>query len=132
MILILLSLLLQVQSVFACELSGQSGLVEHCCCDEMKKSQGRQEGDNVEYESQCCDFSAELLLKTGAGDVDVEPPTVHSQYYIQLPPDISVVESTIVWPRIVDIPSRAPISLNDIGLNHPGTQTYLSTRRLRI
>lgn len=132
MILILLSLLLQVQSVFACELSGQSGLVEHCCCDEMKKSQGRQEGDNVEYESQCCDFSAELLLKTGAGDVDVEPLTVHSPPFVQIPPDISVVESTIVWPKVVNVLLQTPTSSSNIGLNHPGSQTYLSTLRLRI
>ena len=42
----LLGLLLQVQTVFACHMMDHSGPIEHCCCDDMAATDNIDDADD--------------------------------------------------------------------------------------
>ncbi|MBL4865872.1 MAG: hypothetical protein JKY67_05805 [Pseudomonadales bacterium] len=128
-VLILLSLVLQVQPVFACQMNSNSGLMKHCCCDKMKSHE--DSGDKQAGISPCCDFSAEVQLKSSS-DLAEEAITVQSQSSPKLSPMTFVVVSLTLWPDLVDQPTHRFFRYWDVDPGHPGTHTYLSTLRLRI
>lgn len=127
--MVLLSLLLQAQSVFACQMMDHSGAAEHCCCDAMKLK--KDSNDNPETASPCCDFSSRLTLK-GAGLEDEDPIVVQSQSSFELPPAAFILVLADLW-RVETGPSQPrTFWVWDSDPDNPGTHTYLSTQRLRI
>lgn len=125
----LLSLLLQVQTVFACQMMDHSGPIEHCCCDNMAANEYSDEA--TKEQSKCCDISNEVTIK--AADTDGGEPIAHSSHSSLDPHSATLVFLLVtLWPELVQ-PQSSPIirDLND-DPGHPGTQTYLSTLRLRI
>jgi len=127
-VLMLCALLLQVQSVFACQMMDHGGPVEHCCCDGESSPMAGSELQNSAM--QCCDYGVEVSM-----DVDINEG--HSVLLISHssldPPPIGVffILATL-WPEFKQT-SPTPV-LWDLESQpaHPGTNTWLSTFRLRI
>lgn len=125
----LCSLLFQIQTVFACQMMDHSGPIEHCCCDDVTGNNSiNQVPDEV---SDCCHIGTELSLKAVDPDKD-EPVLVSSQPSLDPPPASLVFLLVTLWPELVQA-SPSPV-IWDLEANpgHSGTQTYLSTLRLRI
>lgn len=120
--LLLCSFLFQVQTVFACQMMDHSGPVEQCCCDDMALPKA---------EPVCCDIHTELTVKAVDADKD-EPVALSSQPSLDPPPATLVFLLTTLWPDAVQT-SPSPVT-RDLAANpaHPGTQTWLTTLRLRI
>ncbi len=127
--MVLLSLLLQVQSVFACQMMDHNGLAEHCCCGEMKDAMAS--GENQVPASPCCDFSSELTLK-GADLESNEPVAIQAQSSLELPQAAFLFILASLWPFEPDLSFQQTFWDWDTNPGHPGTHTYLSTLRLRI
>lgn len=125
----LLGLLLQAQTVFACQMMELSGPIKHCCCDETAR-QKQSDVDQVRH-STCCDIGTELTLK--ASD-----PETNEAVTLQLSPAFELPQATLVllivslWPEIANPPLPPEIWDLDADPGSPGTGTYLSTLRLRI
>lgn len=127
--LLLCGLLFQIQTVFACQMMDHSGPIEHCCCDNMAANQYSDEA--TKEQSKCCDISNEVTIK--AADTDGGGPVALSSHSSLDPHSATLVFLLVtLWPELVQ-PQSSPIirDLND-DPGHPGTQTYLSTLRLRI
>lgn len=125
MILLLLSLLFQVRTVFACQMMASSEPTAHCCCNHVELTEKHQ------YASEsCCELSAKLTLKEP--DLDKEfPVVVPAQPALDLP-DAASFLLTAGWPEevFVSTDNISYISTPRFGLS--GSRTYLSTHRLRI
>lgn len=123
-IVTVLSLLLQVQSTFACEMMDhQSGPVKECCCDH-KSTAPNPDPD----QKPCCDFSLDLSFKNNP---DGSAPLV-LPLQLDLSPPIDIVPSyTFAWTH-QDLVSSKPVWLHDYAPPNSGTDTYLTTLRLRI
>ena len=126
--MVIASLLLQVQAVFTCQMMGYHGSVEHCCCDEMK--QQKQAGNEMDGASVCCDFDTELSVK--AVDPDKDSPFLLSHISLEAPAWIAVLFLIfILWPVLI-----RSLLLKSWGFDddpgQTGTQTWLSTSRLRL
>lgn len=126
-VMVFLGLLLQVQTVFACQMMDHGGLAKDCCCDEMKAMKGSD--DTQESSSPCCDFSSELTFK-GTDLEDEDPVVVQSQASFELPQATFILILTSLWQIEPDRFYQQPFWDTEPG--HPGTDTYLSTLRLRI
>jgi|TARA_B100000683_G_scaffold274058_1_gene321231 hypothetical protein len=124
----LLGLLLQVQTVFACQMMDHSGPIEHCCCDDMAANENIDEA--TDEQSKCCDISTELTVKADA-DED-EPVTISSNSSLDPPVATLVFLLVTLWPELAQSQSSPIIRDLNADPGHPGTQTYLSTLRLRI
>ncbi len=127
--IMLLSLLLQVQTVFACEMMDYNGPIEHCCCDEMESQ--KKESNDLDGTSDCCDIHGELFFK--ASDLQGDEPII-----LQANPAFELPQATLIfllvslWPDI-NHPKFSPDLWHlDADPGNPGTATYLSTLRLRI
>ncbi|WP_338352569.1 hypothetical protein [Thalassolituus oleivorans] len=127
--LMLCSVLLQIQTVFACQMMDHSGPIEHCCCDDMASQNG---SDAAQTEPAiCCDIHTELTLK--AVDVDGDEPVILTSHSSLDPPPATMVFLLVtLWPELVHA-SPSPV-VWDLASKpaHPGTSTWLSTLRLRI
>ena len=125
---VILTILLQVQSSFACEMMDTSGPAEHCCCDEMKS----QNSDEINDASECCEFSSELTLK-GADLEDDEPIVIQVQSGVELPQPVFVFVMASLWPPSQpDTRSLYPTSDQPDDPGNSGTHTYSVTQRFRI
>jgi hypothetical protein len=136
-VLVLLGLLLQVQTVFACQMMDHSGPIEHCCCGEMAahKQSDNQVDNQSDHDqtrtSACCDISSGLSFK--AGDLENEDPiAIQSHSAFELPPAALVFLLVSLWPETAGPPSSPDLWDLDTKPGSPGTATYLSTLRLRI
>ncbi len=128
-VLLLCSLLLQIQTVFACQMMDHSGPIEQCCCDDMATSKGTTEASDERL--GCCDISNELTIK--AMDTDGDEPVAISSHSSLDPPAAALVFLLVtLWPELVQSQPSPATSDLDADPGHPGTQTYLSTLRLRI
>lgn len=127
--LVILSLLLNVETVFACQMMGHSGPIEHCCCDEMKqqKAAGAMKAATV-----CCDFDTELTVKLI--DIDKDKPFVFVDSYAFDPPAWLAISLLffLLWSALIRSLPGLFLSRPDGDPGHVGTQTWLSTSRLRI
>lgn len=123
----LCSLLFQIQTVFACQMMDHSGPIEHCCCDDMTASKNSDKA--LEKHSNCCDIDTKLTVK--AVDADKDEPALVSQPSLDPPLAALVVLLITLWPEFQASPSPIIWDL-EADPGHPGTQTYLSTLRLRI
>lgn len=128
-VLVLLNLLFHVQTVFACKMMEHAGSIEACCCD--KTDLISTDIQVPEIYTPCCDIGTELTVK-GVDTNKKQPLLPFFQASLDLPPAIFVLLSVSVWPDFVpSLSSPPPWDLNS-NPDDPGTQTYLSTLRLRI
>lgn len=116
----ILLLLLQVQSVFACEMIEHSGPVSECCCGEMIDGQTPDCG--------CCTVETGLSLKADFDSSEIPLPA--AQYSLEQPdlhgpPDYR-------WPQTLAPPSSVHFITLSPSVASPGRLTWLATRRLRI
>ena len=130
-VFLLLSTLLPVQQVFACDMMGGMAKVE-CCCD-------KNVTDN-NCISDGCEQDAQISLgKAGCCDVSLSEPAVYTAQHI-VTHTISVadlIEPPLPPPALLHsqlqlhiATSTSPvIDHHDI---HTGNQTFLLTQRLRI
>ena len=127
--MVLLGLLLQVQTVFACQMMEHSGHAEHCCCDEMVTDNNAKK--TAEHDSPCCDFNSEISLKNPQVEDD-EPVILQQNYLLELPQVTLFYIITSLWP--LEIKQPVQFIAWEFGHNPSalGTDTYLSTLRLRI
>lgn len=124
----LLGLLLQVQTVFACQMMEHSGPIKHCCCGEMAT---QKQSDDEASHSPCCDIGTELTLKASDTENN-EAVALQSTPVLELPQATFVFLMVSLWPEIAN-PPLSPESWDlDADPGDPGTGTYLSTLRLRI
>ncbi|OUS32501.1 hypothetical protein A9Q99_00050 [Gammaproteobacteria bacterium 45_16_T64] len=125
----ILSLLFQVQAVFACEMMEKGGLKEQCCCDEVMEP--HRASRLVELASECCDFSEEVTLSSS--DADSISIQTHVIWQLEESPDdvlYSVVLSLIFSENYY--PSVNLSSDWDVAPSTLGTNTYIRTQRFRI
>lgn len=123
----LLSLLLQVQSAFSCQMMEISGPTQDCCCDDVPDRPDPIGPVDTLSPAPCCDFSLEVSLnELDAGSAplwssaqlpDHDPPAALS---LQEPFNDQTLATTTALPATLDQPPGS------------GTQTYLTTLRLRI
>ncbi|WP_345422056.1 hypothetical protein [Halioxenophilus aromaticivorans] len=127
-VMMLCALLLQVQSVFACQMMDHSGPIEHCCCDEESSSMAVAEHQNSAM--QCCDYGVEISMDV---NIDEDHPVLLTSHSSLDPPPIAVFFIlAALWPDFEQV-SPAPVLWDlDSQPAHPGTDTWLSTFRLRI
>ncbi len=128
-LMVLLSLLMQVQTVFACQMMEHSGHAEHCCCDEMVST--RNSDHNTEHDSPCCDFSSEIVLKDPQLE-DSQPVNIQQNHSLELPLAAIVYILANLWPLDVAQSTQSIIWDFNNDPDDPGSDTYLSTLRLRI
>lgn len=126
--LILLVLLFQVQTVFACQMvETHRGLASDCCCESMAMPSG--EAPMPDHDGSCCDLENTLSLK----DSDDDSPSI---VQARLVPDLPEASLAFVLVSLDLLPevTAAPSALVAIGDNpgDPGSHTWLETRRLRI
>ena len=126
--IMLLSLLLQVQTVFACQMMDHGGPIKHCCCDDMD-TQREVEEDQTNH-SFCCDISSELTLK--ASDIEADDPVTQPSPTFEIPQVKLAFLLVSLLPELTDAHTRTGIVDFHTDPGHPGTATYLSTLRLRI
>ncbi|MBL4865609.1 MAG: hypothetical protein JKY67_04450 [Pseudomonadales bacterium] len=127
--LMLLGLLLQVQTVFACQMMEHSGPIKHCCCGDMAVQ--KQADDGQSEHLSCCDISTELTLK--ASDLESnDPVALQSGPAFELPQTTLVFLLVSLWPEVANPPLLPEIWDLDADPGSPGTNIYLSTLRLRI
>lgn len=133
-ILMLLGLLFQVQTVLACQMTGTSQPVEHCCCDHAKPSEHTKPSDHTpdqHAEDACCELDTELSLKEP--DLEKEQLAV-----VQSPPTVDVSEAVVlvllaaIWQEGFSDSAPRTSWLDEPPPGVPGSKTYLSTQRLRI
>ena len=129
--LALLSILLQVQTVFACEMMEHSGtleqneMMEHCCCDDERSEQLASGGM-----TSCCEFSYEVTA-------EVFDDNSHEVVAINAFPGLDFTEFISSAPtqtfQLVDVLAVA-VAPHAILIAPPvsGSDTFLITRRLRI
>lgn len=119
----LLGLLLQAESAFACRMMEDAGPSKECCCgDKPAVPTSHQHAD----QRPCCDFSLELSFKSS--DDDSSPLLISTQSG-NSPPLYAAPGYTFSGsPREL----AGTIWRRDFDPGHPGTQTYLTTLRLRI
>lgn len=122
-IALLLSLAVQAQGVFACQLDeSMSGAMEHCCCD------GDAMDSTPSTQGGCCDFDVQLEL-TGS-----DPEDQHDVLFLDIQPLLKLPPTAASFDFY---PSVAPTAVTasyyiDHALARTGRATYLSTLRLRI
>lgn len=126
--LILLGLLFQVQTVFACQMvETHRGLALDCCCESM--AMVSDEAPMPDHDGGCCDLENTLSLKDSDND---SRPIVQAR----LVPDLPEASLAFVLVSLDLLPevTAAPSALVAIGDNpgDPGSHTWLETRRLRI
>ena len=120
---LLLSLAVQAQGVFACQLDeSMSGAMEHCCCD------GDAMDSMPSTQGGCCDFDVQLQL-TGS-----DPEDQHDVLFLDIQPLLKLPPTAASFDFY---PSAAPAAVVasryvDHALAKSGRTTYLSTLRLRI
>ena len=123
-IALLLSLAVQAQDVFACQLDeSMSGAMEQCCCDSdaMDPMPSTQGG--------CCDFGVQLQL-TGS-----DPEDQHDVLFLDIQPLLKLppTAASFDFYPLVGVPTAVVASRYlDHALAKIGRTTYLSTLRLRI
>lgn len=122
-IVTVLSLLVQVQSTFACAMMDDSGPAKECCCGH-KSTAPNPDSD----QSPCCDFSLDLSFKNSQ---DGSAPLVLPLQLDLSPPVYAIPSYTLAWTH-QDLVSSKPVWLHDFGTHNSGTHTYLTTLRLRI
>lgn len=129
--IMLLSLLMQVQSVFACQMMEHSGPIENCCCEDMAASIERSDLKDTNEGDACCEIEANLSLK----ELDLEDDAaviskINSS--AELPTVALVFLITTFWPELGSTDSNDRGWSIESDPSNPGTSTYLSTQRLRI
>ena len=129
LVLLLLSLLLQVQPVYACVMMEHSGPSEHCCCEEMAVN---KQTDQVQATTPgCCEISSQLTFKASDTE-DQQAVAITSPSSREIPVPTLVLILVSLWPEIlVAAPSLQPWHF-DVDPDDPATPLYLSTQRLRI
>ncbi|WP_372748912.1 hypothetical protein [Litorivivens sp.] len=117
-----LSLLIQAQGVFACQIDeSHSGALEHCCC----------EADNLEAMSSgpgCCDFGVEWQVTGSDPDDRYDALFLDIQPLLKLPPT-ALASLPLLPSRAVQAVSYLKPEPSD---SPSGRSTYLTTLRLRI
>ena len=123
MVMTLLGLLLQAESAFACQMMDAAGPAKECCCgDKPVVPISHQHAD----QRLCCDFSFELSFKNSYDD---SSPLLVSVQSGHSPPLYAAPGYTLNGSSH----ERAGVTWRrDFDPAHPGTQTYLTTLRLRI
>lgn len=127
-VVMLCALLLQVQTVFACQMMDHSGPIEHCCCDDDASPMAIE--NNQHDAMQCCEVSINVSMDVESDEIE---PVVRTSHSSLDPPPITVVFLlAALWPEVTQV-SQPPV-LWDLESKpaHPGTSTWLSTSRLRI
>lgn len=124
----LCALLLQVQTVFACQMMDQSESIEHCCCDDDASSTAMC-NDQTDS-AQCCKYSINIAMDI-AGDGS-DPVIITSHSSLDPPPITIVFLLAALWPDISQ--AALPLVLWDLASKpaNSGTNTWLSTLRLRL
>ena len=124
MIVTVLSLLVQVQSTFACNMMDHpSGPVKECCCHH-KSTAPNPDSD----QKPCCDYSLELSFKSSPDGS--APLVLPVQLELNAPVDV-LPSYTLAWTH-EDLVTSSPVWLHDFDPPNSGTDTYLTTLRLRI
>jgi len=126
--MMLCALLLQVQSVFACQMMDNSGPIEQCCCDD--ESSPAAVGEAQHSAMQCCDYGLEVSMDV---DIDEDHPVLLTSHSSLDPPPIAVYFIlAALWPELEQTSPAPALWDLDSQPAHPGTETWLSTLRLRI
>ncbi len=120
----LFSLLFQVETVFACNMMGQVGSLKHCCCGDKVSA----EKDIATKTHPCCKVSEQLSIKHNSSDHD-ESSVSQNNYS----PDFALTFVLVSWlDDFKDVEKTAIHAEWALYPASPGTDTYLSTLRLRI
>lgn len=128
-VFMLLSLLVQIETVFACHMMANSGPIKHCCCAESKSATDPAPQHSADDGKElCCDFNTALNLNDSASDSD-SPWAAPTGFSLQLSYLAALISLAAVLMLGTDkaghlFPHHLP--------GHAGTYTWLYTQRLRI
>jgi len=98
----------------------------------MRTTKGSKE--QREIASACCDFGSELMVK-GAYLENQDPTSLQSQSLSELqtlPKATLIFIFVSLWPNEPDPSTHQSFWVWNSDPGHPGTETYISTQRLRI
>lgn len=136
LIVLLSSLLVQSQNLFACKIM-DDGVKTTCCCEEADSHCPLEDGsieDSIlsSENASCCDVSVQVnigLQNTVAADVH------HNKQILSLdapqPPPTIIIEYQVFVP-LKNITRNSPNKNIQYSTAFSGTSTYFKTRRLRI
>jgi hypothetical protein len=105
-----------------------SDKVENCCCGEMNAKQAP--ALDVHDDSLCCEHGQDLVLKGSDPEQKNEPLLIAKSVELKHTPALLVFVA--IW---LDVPLIPVKTVNgDVAAlpSSPGTDTYLTTQRLRI
>lgn len=128
LLLTLISVLLQVQSAFACQMMEVSGPAKDCCCGDPVDRADLLGLTQTHHGDPCCDFSLEVSFNEL--DVGSAPLWSPAQLLDHDPPDVPLAYTLPIVPVPVRHATVASYSVTNP--SDPGSQTYLATQRLRI
>lgn len=147
-ILMMLSLLFQVQTAVACQMMEATVPAHDCCCEEMAHEDKKRGAEHTiaseqnslqqkvlqsesQSEESCCVLDAQLTLKEPDLSKDL-PAIIQAVDDFELPEMSAYLLLAAIWPKdLAD--SSSPISwIHPPQFRLSGTKTYLSTQRLRI
>ena len=128
LLLLLLIGPLEAQQLFVCEMMGTTFLND-CCCEEHKNCADANCSDAITTESNtCCEVSIELNTNHEAYDELTVIKSVEVRSNVDPPPVIIYAVKQLAEPVCI-IATRDEYSSLPYKL---GTNTYLTTQRLRI
>lgn len=133
MVLILMGLFFQVQTVFACQMMDLSGSMDHCCCDDMASMKDEAAPKVLDMPRiECCDIDLNLNHKISDIDHESDPIALTPPPDTKPSLDLLILAIVTLWPELTVI-SAMPVA-RELRFDpaHPGTTTYLATQRLRI
>ncbi len=119
---LLLSLLIQAQGVFACQIDeSHSGAMEHCCCD-------TDTSEPMTAGSGCCDFDVEWQVTGSDPDDRYDALFLDIQPLLKLPPTALASLPLLPYRTLQAVSRLKP----EPRASPTGRSTYLTTLRLRI
>jgi hypothetical protein len=122
-----LALLIQAQSLFACDMMEISGAKHDCCCTDMALDIAIHGSD-----SGCCTFTQSVTVH-GAGNDEPSEPFIQLPKPSLDPPTVWLIADFTFTSITFEATSDSSLPLLDVLLlTLPGSHTYLATLRLRI
>jgi len=119
-------LLVQAESLFACEMMELGGNTHECCCGDSP-----MDATADTSEASCCTFSQGIILKSTSGEEDSQPLLLQKKPTVD--PPLWLLVHAIFYFSPIDEPLIAALPADDfISPSLPGSHTWLATLRLRI
>ena len=137
MVLVLLGLLFQVQTVFACQMMDMNEPMEQCCCDDSEPMASTTDSKIFDSSTMdCCDIDFNIKVANINANNDEGNKT--DDFALRLRPDIKpfidvlIVVVATIYTELAIAPDAFIAYETGFAPANSGTTTYLASQRLRI